>query len=761
MSRTNRIVLTEEEFVMVMSRRLGAFVIVLTVCVLAAPGFGCVIIVPPERPIPHRPPPPRTLPMEVRSHRARIEIRGQVATTHVEAVFHNPNSRRIEGTYLFPIAPDAAVSSFAMTVNGKTMEAELLPAGKARKIYEDIVRTMRDPALLEYLEEGVLKARVFPIEPHKDVKVELSYDQRVRRDGSLARVRYPLLSARPQADNRLQSLVVEVSIEARGEIKTVFVPGFDAKIVRDGDHRARVTFEASTYRPDRDFEVVFSEQTGRVGVEMLTYRKGDDGYFMLMIAPASELQQDEIQRKHIQFVVDTSGSMRGEKMRQAQQALRYCINGLSESDHFGIIAFSTDVVPFREGSVPASAENRREGLRFVDGLKARGGTAIDDALALAMKVPDVAGAVPIIVFLTDGLPTIGEVDPEKIIANVGKRSGKQRVFSFGVGYDVNTKLLDSVAGSSRGYTTYVPPEEDLELALSDFYEKVASPVMTDLKLDAGTVRLTAMTPEPLPDLFKGGQITVLGRYDGKGKTTVTVSGAVGGARERYRAEADLDGDPRSGFIPRMWAVSRVGQLMKQIRVNGESGELVEEVKRLGRAHGIVTPYTSFLVVEEGLEVDARRRAREELEGLMDSATEVSGQHAVKAARADRDMAAAPSAAEPGVRGFYADELRRKLAGEGAGIADGSGGGAAGEAADDLRRFVRHAADKTFYYRASDRFFYDSAIPAGETPKADIEVTLWSEAFFRLLREVPALRRYLDIGERLVVRIDDTVIRISD
>ncbi len=705
---------------------------------------------PPPHPPPRRPPPrPAIRPLEVKSHRASIRIRRQIAEVTVRATFRNPNPRRIEGTYLFPVGPRAAVSSFAITMNGKTVEAELLPAGKAREIYEDIVRRMRDPALLEYLDQGLLKARIFPIEPRSEVSIQLTYETTVSRDDGLYRWRYPLLSARPGGEQKLRSLAIEVIVDSETPLKNVFVPGFDVEVERKGAQGTRIAFEASDYRPDRDFEIMFSENKEPVGIDFLAYRKGKEGYFLMFVAPDSELQAEELGAKEMIFVVDTSGSMMGKKIEQVKQSLAFCVNALGKEDTFNIIGFATDVHPFADAPVPAAAENRERARAFISELRARGGTAIDSALRNALDTsPPKGNRIGMLVLLTDGLPTVGETDPAVILRTAGKVVGNRRIFTLGVGYDVNTRLLDGLAGKTRGYSSYVRPKEDLEIALSSFYGKIAHPVMTNLALDTKGVRFSDVNPSELPDVFKGGQLLITGRYKGKGTKGMVLSGDVRRTRESFRFQVDLDGDRRNAFIPRMWAVSRVAYLQEQMKINGPDEELIDEIKRLGRSYGILTQYTSFLVVEEAIDRQRLSEARAAFDAAEAAAgNTVSGRGAVEGAirmglmktSPGQALSMAPEAMPEAVRTAY----RR-----------------AGVRSEDIRKWVKQAGDKTFYLRKSDGYWYDSLIPTGQTQPIDREVEAWSTEFMQLLRSFPSLRRYLLVSDRLVVRIGGVTLRVT-
>ncbi|MDT8390467.1 MAG: VIT domain-containing protein [Lentisphaeria bacterium] len=702
-------------------------------CLIACPAvFACRIIIPPEPPIHPIPPHPAPVirPMEVKQHDVEVTIRQGVASVVVEGTFHNPNNRRIEGTYLFPVSPRAAVSSFAMTVNGKTLEAELLEAGKARSIYEDIVRQVKDPALLEYAGQGLLKARVFPIEPGADVTVQLMYEEAVSAPDRAAVFTYPLLSVRPDAGVTIETVSLRVTLETKNPLKTLHTPGFDSVIKRQGNHAAEITFTGKNMVPDRDFRLYFHEDTAAVGFDFLAFEKNGQGYFMLAAAPDSELQMEEIAAKDITFILDTSGSMAGDKMRQAKKSLAFCVENVSDNDHFNIIAFSTDVHPFQTASLPATEKNRRDALAFIDDLRPRGGTAISAALAAALRIPPVKGKTAIIVFLTDGLPTLGETNPDKLLAEYAKLDDR-RFYSFGLGYDVNTRLLDGLAHGGGGTSRYVRPDEDLELALSAFYNTIAFPVLTHVTLEPEGFTISDLNPRPLPSLFKGGQLMITGKFTGDKTRRLTLSGEMNGVREKFSAEVTLTSDPKAAFIPRLWAMGQVAWLQDQIRAHGADKELVAEIKHLGREYGILTEYTSFLIVEEGFGKDRMTAARREFMELERSAQMDSGDAAVENARLGGRMKGGWGLSAPSLSVQVSESKTMREVYTRHGIS-----------AEQIDRLVKQTADKTFYFRQVDNTWYDAVFAVGETPEIHQEITAWSPEYFKLLADHPELRAYL-------------------
>ena len=571
---------------------------------LFAHADGMIIIKDP--PIPRPGPWPRPphhhvfAPLEISYHHVNVKIDGQIATTTVDQEFYNPNSERLEGTYMFPIPEGSHIDKFTMEIGGQPVEAELLPADKARQIYEDIVRKMRDPALMEYAGRDVFKVRVYPIEPHSTKHITLSYTQVLKADSGLIGYTYPLntekFSAKP-----VKSVSVKVELTTTRPLKTIYSPSHAVEIKRDGSQRATVAYEASDVTPDTDFSLYFAPEQDAVGMNLLTSKTGDDdGYFVLFAAPGVDANE-KILPKDVAFVIDTSGSMAGKKMEQARKALRFCIENLNDDDRFEIIRFSTDVEPLFDRLVAVNSANRDQADHFIDRLKAIGGTAIDDALNKALSLQTERDGRPfVVVFLTDGQPTIGTTNPEEIVSHVKQKDSGTRIFCFGIGNDVNTHLLDSIAEETRAFNQYVLPEEDLEIKVSSFFSNIKEPVLTDPELKfTGDVHVTKLYPSPLPDLFRGEQLVIVGRYSGHGNSAAVIEGKVNGQKREFSEDVKFP-DESSGndFIPKFWATRRVGYLLDQIRLHGENAELRDEVTDLARKYGIVTPYTAYLIVED-------------------------------------------------------------------------------------------------------------------------------------------------------------------
>jgi Ca-activated chloride channel family protein len=562
---------------------------------LAGISRGQGLLIPVDRTIP---------PLAQRSHRVRVAIEEQVAVTRVEQTFRNPSPRPLEATYVFPVPPGASVREFAMWVGGKRVDAELVEAAKARRVYTDIVRRTRDPALLEYMGRDLLRMRVFPVPARGDQKVELSYTSLARREGEVVEYVYPL-----RTDERslatLEDFTLSVTVKSRQPILNVYSPTHAVSVNRVSDREVIVGFEKEQCRLDKDFQLFYSTGGKDVGLSALAHRPkpGEDGYVLLLISPRAHLYKEHQAPRDVVFVLDTSGSMAEDgKLEQARRALKHCLDGLGKEDRFALVQFATTVNRFDGGLSPATEEHLKKAREWLDGREARGGTAIDEALQTALEMQGSGRGRPfILAFFTDGKPTIGEADPDKILANVGrKNTARTRIFAFGLGDGVNAALLDQLADTTRGVSMYVRPSEDLNRKVTAFFDKMSHPVLVNLKLSAGAgTGLHELYPPKLPDLFHGGQLTVFGRYSGSGPTALTLTGEVDGESRKFVYETDLPARSEGKrFVEDLWARRKVGYLLEQIRLNGEKKELVEEVTALAKRYGIATPYTSYLIVPD-------------------------------------------------------------------------------------------------------------------------------------------------------------------
>ncbi|MBI4567733.1 MAG: VWA domain-containing protein [Planctomycetes bacterium] len=598
---------------------LGLLALAALFCAPAAPAWadGFIIIDEPPLPPRHIPERARYFPLSVKSHKVTVDIKKHVAVTRVDQVFHNPNAMQLEGTYIFPLPLEASVDRFSMWMDGVEVHGEVLEREKARNIYENIVRKMQDPALLEYIGQGAFKCRVFPIPANGDKRVALEYTQVLAPDGGLVRYTYPL-NTEKFSFTPLEECVVDVRIVNGAPIRNVYSPTHPVDVKKLKENAARATYEARNVRPDKDFTLYYSLSEKDFGLSLLTYKKrdGEDGFFVMMLSPKTELKEDEVIQKDVVFVLDTSGSMAGEKMEQARKALTMCVSGLNKGDRFNVVSFSTDVRPWKKGLVNATPEEVKQARQHIEEeLKPVGGTDIHDALLAALKMggdgaDDAAKRPFMIVFITDGKPTVGEIDHARIWSDAQKANARQaRVFVCGVGYDVNAVLLDKIADDSNATREYVTEKEDLEVKIGNFFKKVSSPVLANIDVGFDNLKVYDVYPRKLPDLFHGTQITVYGRYKEGGDRAVRLSGMVNGEKREFVFEDKFAAERnKNDFVARLWARRKIAFLLDNIRLNGERDELKNEIIELSKQYGIVTPYTSYLVTEDMVPTTRNRGA---------------------------------------------------------------------------------------------------------------------------------------------------------
>ncbi|MHC4695399.1 MAG: VIT domain-containing protein [Planctomycetota bacterium] len=696
------------------------------------------------------------MPLEVKKHHVDVSMVDGVAVTGVDQVFFNPYNRIVEGTYIFPLEDDVALSKFSMFVNGQEIEGKLLSVEEARRTYESIVARMRDPALLEYIGRRMFQARIFPINPKSEVRVRLSYTQMLATDAGLVYYRYPLDTEKHLASS-VESVSVLVNLESSVPIKDVFSPSHRIAVSRSSDYRAGASYEGRHVYPDKDFELYYVLSDKEFGMTILTHRRaGEDGFFLARIAPPAKTTAQDVMPKDIAFVIDTSGSMSGDKMHQAIEALKFCLANLNPGDRFNVVPFSHEALRFRGTLVDASPVNVEEARKFADGLKATGGTNINDALLTALTAaPDSSLDRPyLIVFLTDGQPTIGVTIPDEILSNVrAKNAERVRLFVFGVGDDVNTMLLDLLAEQNRGTRDYVRPGEDLELKLSSFYRKVCSPVLADLSLSFGGLRVYDLYPPKLGDLFAGSELVVVGRYSGVGARAVELNGSRRGQRQRFIYETTFPSEKQTHeFLPRLWATRKVGYLLDEMRLHGENRELKDTVVELATRYGIVTPYTAYLVTEPGgvafrqggrgnVMADAVATRRQLRRSTGKKVRMPPGGGGWGAAGGGSGAPAVEESMEANALRMADSETVRRLIAD-TGEAEGDGHGRREGSA------VAHVGTRTFY-RIGESWIDAAYDKTAETSK----IELFSEAYFELLRKHPELAKCFALGERVIVVLD--------
>lgn len=698
------------------------------------------IVVPPRRPL------PREDTYAVKAIEVEARLVDQVAQVQVSQSFVNTGSQPIEVSFIFPLPYDGAVEQLTLLVDGKEYPARLLTKEEARRIYEEIVRKNQDPALLEWIGAGMFQTSVFPVPAGQQRTVVLRYSQLCRLDRGLTDFLFPLSTAKYSA-KPVEVVSLRLSIESRTEIKNVYSPTHQVEVKRDG-RRATVSYRAEKQVPISDFRLLYDVGQGPVAASALSYRRDDkdDGYFLLLASPEIKSRGQEQLAKTVVFVVDRSGSMSGQKIEQARDALRFVLNNLRKGDLFNIVVYDDRVESFRPELQRFDETARREALGFVDGIYAGGSTNIDAALDAALAQLTDSSRPSYVVFLTDGLPTAGETNESRIIEQAkGRNQVRARLISLGVGYDVNSRLLDRLARANFGQTEYVRPNEDIEARVSRLYERIRSPVLADVKIaveldedvDRAVSAVNRVYPRDVYDLFAGEQLVIVGRYKRPGSAKVVVRGRVGDKEHTFDFPAELvdkSKDATYSFIEKLWATRRIGEIIDELDLKGRNEELIKELVELSQRHGVLTPYTAFLADETTTLGDVAANAVEagRLLRALDAASGQAG-FAQRAAKEAMQSATTPA------------------------LVDGAGtfGGAFYYEAERDRRVVvdtvRNVGAKSFFQRGGQ--WVDSTVSEEQRRQAR-RVEQFSREYFDLAaRHGRDLAPYLALDEPVVVNVE--------
>lgn len=703
--------------------RLLANIIIILIsvfCVQEAFSDGVLIPVRPDAPA-----------FAVKYHRVKVNIDNQVAQTDIDQVFRNESNQELEGNYLFPLPQEAVVSDFSMYAGDKEVKARLLKKEEARKIYEDIVRKRRDPGLLEYIGRNTFQARVYPIPARGEKRVTIEYSELLKIDSGICRYVYTLDTER-FSSKPLEEVVITVNISSKEPIKAVYSPTHDVAISRRDDYHVQASFEAANVKPEEDFIFYYTVSEKDIGLNLLSYREKDDnGFYLLMASPKVELGQEELESKNVFFVLDTSGSMEANnKIQQAKDALKFCVSSLNRKDKFNIIAFNSAVELYKSELVDVEPARVKDALNFVNKFEAKGSTNINDALLRTFPVFNRSES-NIVIFLTDGLPTVGETNIEKILNSVKQSNNANvRLFVFGVGYDVNTHFLDKLAEQNRATSEYVRPNENIEAKVSSFFKKITSPVLSEIALDYGDIMTYDQFPRQLPELFKGSQLIVLGRYKESGSSELKLSGNVKGKKQNFTYPVKfLKHDTKHDFIPRLWAARKIGFLLDEIRLHGRTDELVDEVVALSKKYGIMTEFTSFLI-------DSDEEMRPEV-----------------ASRMTRERLAKASKVETGAWAVSQSQNAFKLQNQSQTVKNVFYDQNGQQVQLDQ---VKHIAGKTFFYRNGT--WIDATY---SKEQKTINVQNFSKAYFQISQALTDVNQYLALGPNVIVNLGSQAIQISD
>ena len=682
----------------------------------------------------------------------RVELRDRVLRYEVEERFVNRGGLIGEADYVFPLPKGAAFRDLKLSIDGQMVAGETMSAAEARRIYEDIVRRQKDPALVEWMGHGMLRTRIFPIQPGEERRVVVRFESVAEREGDAVRVDYFRGARTAEMGNRQWEMGgrqrpspvdqartnFTLTYRAGGELGEAYSPTHELDIERDEAVR-RVAIRSGG--PDITV-LVGLRRALAASVAVLTHSGRDEqGYALITVTPPSEMAAERLPRD-VTFVIDVSGSMSGQKLEQAKAAGRRLMGTLTERDRLRVIDFSTDVRTFRDDWVAASASNVRAAIRYIEDLDAVGSTNISGALEEALRSGDSGGRadgrVPLVIFMTDGAATVGERDPAAIAARAARMRGDARVFTLGMGADVNIGLIEQLAVEGRGVAQFVRPDENVERFVELLASRLRAPLLTDVRVTTdGNVRLSRLYPQAPQDLFAGQDLVLLARYDGSGPTNVIVRGRSGTREVRWSSERNFVRESReNNFVPRLWATQRIGWLAAEKRRNGGNTEIDDEIRRLGERFGIPTEFTSYLVLEPGMVANQSRRQDASAARLRGVAA--TGAGVAAPAPAVAQFEAAKSASEQ-------RDARSLAAADSAVMNDAA-------VAGELKR-----ADGKLFKREGDRW-NDVRVKSGLQV---YKVQAYSRSYFTLLERLPELKNSFAVAPYVTVAGKTVAIEVTE
>lgn len=708
---------------------------------------------------------PYRAPIELTGVNANIEIRDGVSTTTLELTLSNPGSSQQEARLILPVPDGVTVSRLQYDGVGPEPVAQVLPRDEARRIYDAIVAGVRDPALVEFVGWNLIRTSAFPIPPGRSQKLSLTYEQVLPVDAE--RTDYVLPRSEALAASGVE-WSIKFDIHSRHPIATVFSPSNEVVTDRhDANHvSGRIIGTRGGDRGSFRLSYLTEKHAGeQLALSVLAFpdpsvSHDGGGYFMLLATPGATRPRDEKPTpREVTLVIDRSGSMRGDKFTQARAAAKQVVQGLSDGEFFNIIDYSDNIDSYAKTPVAKSTQSLNDALAYLDRLEVNGGTNIHDALLEALRPrPAADGTLPLVLFLTDGLPTVGERNEVRIRDDAKKANAfNRRIFTFGVGLDVNSPLLSNLAKSSRATSTFVLPNEDVETAVSQVYRRLKGPVVTLPELSVATQvsganeqtveradkALRDVLPRELPDIFEGDQLVVLGQYTGDTPFIVQVRGQGQGKRDTATVRFDPStASARNSYIPRLWANRKVAALVEEIRQASAEGaggvsdarlkELSDEITRLSIKYGILTEHTAFLAREPESPVDFDNASRRTQENL--------GRRAVASPAPDR-----PAAGRSGSSVAQERDIALKSAAHAAAPAQSVVGAyVSPDQKKEKLETVQAIADLTFF-RRSNRWV-DSRVLDKADAEPDRTVTFGTPEYAKVLDQLVAENRQAALAQ---------------
>ena len=580
-----------------------------------SPGCGAMMAIPPGE--------EKEIALPLKHTDVKGQISGYIATVEVTQEFQNPYDDKIEAVYVFPLPQNAAINEFIMVIGKRKIRGIIRERKEAERIYKEARSQGHVASLLTQERPNIFTQKVANIEPGKQIDVNIKYFNTLAyvdgwyefvfpmvvgprfnppgfKDGvgAVARGKRGISGQKTEVqylrpnERSGHDISLAVDIDAGVAIEEVKSSNHAIRKKTTGDERMTVKLSERDSIPNKDFVLRYRVAGKRVKSALVVHRDKRGGYFTLMLYPPANLSSVKRVPMEMIFVLDCSGSMSGKPIEKAKDAIRRALRQLEPGDTFQIIRFSNNASQLGPKPVPATDENIRRGLKYVDSLKGSGGTMMIEGIKAALDFEHDAERFRLVSFMTDGY--IG--NEAQILAAVHQRLGQSRIFSFGVGSSVNRYLLDRMAKLGKGAVAYVGLDDSAGDVVDQFYDRISHPALTDVEIDWGKMQVAGMYPQRIPDLFVGRPIILTGRFEGDGKTTINITGKVAGRLQDLSIPVNLSDSATHPGIACVWARKKIEDLANQATYDNNA-DLPEEIKQTALEYSLMSAYTAFVAVD--------------------------------------------------------------------------------------------------------------------------------------------------------------------